>query len=105
MPADADDLKLYEVVLTDEALYGYAGVTGDREYARIGEIIELLARFPRYGQVYDPYYRAALPPVPCRVFYCGRYGVYYTVDDERGRVLVLGVEDERRDPTGRFSRR
>lgn len=105
MPINAESRKQYKVVLTDEAVYGYANVEGDREYARIGEIIDSLARFPYYGHEYDPYYRAALPPVPCRVFFCGRYGVYYTVDDDSATVTVLAVEDERRDPLGRFAPR
>lgn len=100
----AEGTLRYDVLMTDEALYGLADVRPDRVYQRLGELIPALASFPRYGQAYDPYYVAACPPVPCRVFYCGPYGVYYTVDDEGRTVTVLAVEDERRDPRRRFCR-
>lgn len=102
---DADAREPYEVSLTDEAVYAYASIVSDRIYERVGELIDTLARFPYYGQVYEPYYIAAQPPVPCRVLFCAQYGIYHCVDDARRTVTVLATEDERRDPCRRFSAR
>lgn len=82
---------------------GYAEVEPDRMYERIGDLIDFLVEHPYYGQAYDPYYESARPPVPCRVFYCGHYGVYYHVDDSLGMIYVFAIEDQRRDPLRRFS--
>ncbi len=99
---DAEAREPYEVSLTDEAVYAYASIAPDRIYERVGELIDTLARFPYYGQVYEPYYAAAQSPVPCRVLFCAQYGIYYCVDDVRREVTVLAIEDERRDPRRRF---
>lgn len=93
----------FSVMMTDEAVYGCADVEPERVFRRVGELMGALSMWPYYGQAYEPAYEAAAPAVPCRVFYCGAYGVYYTVDEERRLVTVLAVEDERRDPTKRFS--
>lgn len=103
MGASSDSAREYEVILTDEALYGYSDVRPDSVYERISELIKSLARFPYYGQEYDPYYVAAKPDIPCRVFFCGNYGIYYFVDESTKRVTVLSIEDERRNPAFRFS--
>ena len=92
----------YDIELTDEALYALASIPSDRIYTRVGDLIDMLAAFPRYGQVYDPYYRAAEPPVACRVLFCGSYGIYYHIDEDKRLVTVLAIEDERRNPLGRF---
>lgn len=92
----------YAVQMTDEAVYAYARIPSDDVYRRMGELLGNLASFPRYGQEYDPYYDASRPPAPCRVAFCGRYGIYYHVDDESHTVTVLAIEDERRDPKTRF---
>lgn len=96
-----DDI-VYEVQLSDEAVYDLADVAPDSAYRRVGAMLEVLADYPYYGEAYDPYYKAALPPVPCRVLFVGRYGVYYTVDDDARTVIVLAIEDSRRNPEGRF---
>ena len=59
---DADAREPYEVSLTDEAVYAYASIASDRIYECVGELIDTLARFPYFGQVYEPYYTAAPPP-------------------------------------------
>ena len=92
----------YTVQMTDEAVYAYARIPSDGVYRRVGDLLGTLASFPRYGQEYDPYYDASRPPVPCRVAFCGRYGIYYHVDDESRTITVLAIEDERRDPKTRF---
>ena len=95
----------YAVQLTDEAVYALSDIASESLVERIGFLLGNLSRFPRYGSVYDPVYKSAKPPVECRVFYCGPYGVYYHVDDEKHVVAVFAIEDERRDPMGRFSLR
>lgn len=99
---ELDDRAEYEVQLTDEAVYGLAEVMPDVVYQRVSEMLSVLATFPRYGEEYDPYNEAARPPVPCRVLFVGRYGIYYTIDEERQKVTVLAIEDSRRDPRNRF---
>lgn len=93
-----------EVRLTDEAYFAYADLPGDRLFARVDALLGSLGEFPYYGQEYDPAYPAARPPFPCRVAYCGRYGVYYRVLEDEGVVEVLAIEDQRRDPRARFRR-
>ena len=103
MPADEPPSTPYAVELADEAVYAYACIPSPRTYERIGELIGTLGRFPLLGRVYDPLYRAARPPVECRVLYCEHYGIYYHVDEGRRLVTVLAIEDERMDPLGRFA--
>lgn len=93
----------YSIQLTDEAVYGYADITSQDLCDRIDRLIEFLADHPYYGQVYDPYYEASRPPVPCRVFYCGHVGVYYHVNDPDRIITVLAMVDQRRNPLGRFT--
>lgn len=99
----ASEGTAFEVRMTDEAVYGYSAVVPTSVYERVGFLIENLGTFPYYGGEYRPYYRAAMPDIATRVFYCGHYGVYYAVDDQQRIVTVLAVEDERMNPLGRFS--
>ena len=91
----------YRVQMTDEAVYAYASIPADNIYHRMGELLKTLGNFPYYDQEYDPYYEAGRPPIPCRVMFCGRYGIYH-VNDESRIVTVLAIEDERRNPRNRF---
>ena len=102
MPANEESSR-YEILLTDEATYAFADVYRERVRARIEQLVGFLAEHPLYGEEYDPYYPAARPPVPCRVFFCGRYGIYYHVDESQHMVVVLTIEDTRMSPMGRFS--
>lgn len=92
----------YEIRLSDEAVYAYSEIPSKKIYDRIGFLIDFIGLHPYYGQPYEPYYRAATPPIPCRVFFCGHYGVYYNVDHESQTINVLAIEDERRNPLNRF---
>ena len=92
----------FEVHMTNEAIYGLAVVVPQDVYDRISFLIGNLRAFPYYGGKYQPYYQAAMPDVATSIFYCGHYGVYYTVDEGRQAVIVLAVEDERMNPLGRF---
>ena len=102
MPVNEENSR-YEILLTDEATYAFADVYPERVRARMEQLIAFLAEHPFYGEGYDPYYPAERPPIPCRVFFCGRYGIYYNVDDNRHTVTILAIEDTRMDPMGRFS--
>ena len=105
MPSSEESEARYDIEFADEAVYAYACIPSDEVYNRMGKLIDTLAVFPYFGQAYHPCYRAAEPPVACRVLFCGRYGIYYHVDDERRVVTVLAIEDERRDPMNRFCSR
>lgn len=102
MTSSERDEGPYAVQMTDEAVYAYANIPSDDVYRRMGELLGSLASFPYYGQEYEPYYDAARPPVSCRVAFCGRFGIYYHVDDESRTFTVLAIEDERRDSRRRF---
>lgn len=102
IPAEATEEKPYEIQLTDEAVYAYGEIPSQEIYGRIGSLLDFLTTHPYYGQEYDPYYEAALPPITCRVFYCGRYGVYYHVHENEMLITVLAIEDQRRNPLARF---
>ena len=93
------------VVISRLAQGQLANIPSDALYLQVKAAIQRLAQFPELGRAYDPQYEAARPPVPCRVLYAGRYGVYYAgFDAPAGEPLVvLTVEDERRDPLRRFS--
>ncbi len=77
----------------------------DGAYLQIKDAILRLEDFPLLGRAYDPDYEAARPPMPCRVLYAGRYGVYYMLTDDAPvpLLVVLAIEDERRDSMRRFS--
>ena len=92
----------FEVQLTDEAVYAYSAIPSQDVYVRIGTLLDFVAEHPYYGQEYDPYYESALPPVECRVFFCGKYSAYYHVDENRRIITVLAIEDQRRNPLARF---
>ena len=96
------ETRPFDIQLTDEAVYAFADITSQETCDRISALIDFTALHPFYGQEYDPYYAAAQPPIPCRVFYCGRYGVYYHVDEKRHQITVMAIEDHRRNPLDRF---
>lgn len=105
-PSDNDreeSAEPFEVLLTDEALFSYSEITSTKIYTRIGFLIVFLALHPYYGEAYDPYYKAAVPPIPSRVFYCSHYGIYYHVNIKTRTITVLAIVDQRRDPLARFS--
>lgn len=92
----------YGVSLSDEAVYAYSEIPSQKVYDRIGFLIGFLATHPYFGEPYEPYYKAAMPPVACRVFFCAHYGVYYCVDAENRAINVLAIVSERKDPLKRF---
>ncbi len=94
-----------KVVISQLAQDQLAAIPSDALYLQVKDAILRLAQFPMLGRLYDPDYEAARPGVACRVLYAGRYGVYYTGFDAPSEepLVVLAVEDERRDPMRRFS--
>ena len=92
----------FEIILTDEATYSLAEIPSPKIYSRITALIDFLANHPYYGEKYDPYYEASFPPIECRVFFCARYGIYYHVFPKEQQILILAVEDSRKDPLSRF---
>ncbi len=94
-----------QAVLSQLAQEQLAAVPSDGAYLQIKDAILRLEDFPLLGRAYDPDYEAARPPMPCRVLYAGRYGVYYMLTDDAPvpLLVVLAIGDERRDPIRRFS--
>ena len=98
----ADDAPLYEVELTDEAFYAYATLSPERLFRHVDNELDLLRHFPELGEAYDPAYPASRPPFPCRVLYCEHLGIYYRIDEGSRKVIVIALEDQRRNPLNRF---
>lgn len=92
----------FVVQLTDEAVYAYSEIPSQNVYTRIGMLLDFIATHPYYGLEYDPYYEAACLSIACRVFYCGKYGVYYHVDESNELITILAIDDQRRNPLNRF---
>ncbi|BAK45000.1 type II toxin-antitoxin system RelE/ParE family toxin [Eggerthella sp. YY7918] len=93
----------YQVNMTDEAFYAYTALPTDRIFSHVDKNLSLLETTPELGHEYDPAYPAARPPFACRVLYCENYGVYYRIDTDTRTVVVFAIEDQRRNPLGRFS--
>ena len=102
MSEDAES-PTYTVTMTDEAFYAYYALPSRRVVEHVKRNLRLLESSPDLGRVYDPAYEAKSPPSPCRVLYCGHYGIYYRVDDKAKTVTVIALEDQRRNPLDRFS--
>ena len=95
--------RTYTVAMTDEAFYAYYALPSRRIIEHVKHNLRLLETSPYLGRIYDPAYEAKFPPLPCRVLYCGHYGIYYRVDDETKIVTVFALEDQRRNPLDRFT--
>ena len=93
----------YQVSLSDDALFVYLNIPSGRDFDAVDTTLNLLGEFPYYGRVYDPLYEAARLPFEVRVAFAGRYGIYYEVIEAQRLVAVHYIEDQRRDPTKRFS--
>ncbi len=92
----------YAVTLTQEAEVVYRGIPSKYDFAKVDKMLLILDTLPEIGRVYDPDYEAMRLPFEVRVAYAGRYGVYYTVDEEERQVIVFAIEDQRRNPLNRF---
>lgn len=97
-----DNQKLFDIELTDEAFYSYVSISSDRLFDHVTNIIGLLGTSPELGHIYDPVYEAQVPPFECRVVYCENLGIYYKIDEETHRVLVVAIVDQRSNPRSRF---
>ena len=66
-------------------------------------MLDLLDAVSGIGRACDPLYEAARPDIDgLLVAYAGHFSVCYVVDEKGGRVIVLSIEDQRRDSLGRF---
>lgn len=93
----------YQVILTDEAFYALTALPSDRLFQHVSHDLELLETTPELGRVYDPVYEAVTPPFACRVLFCENYGIYYRLNSETRTLTVFAIEDQRRNPLGRFA--
>ena len=104
MGADMDAARPYEVLLTPEAEEAYLAVRSKADLTRLDSMLDVLDTVPDIGRAYDPLYEAARPSIEgLRVVYAGHFGIYYVIDEDAGRVVVVAIEDQRRDPLTRFS--
>lgn len=92
----------YKVRLARSAADRVINITSKDDARRVASRLQALQTFPYQGAPYDPAYAAARPPHPVRATFAGRFGIYYTVDDNNCLVNVEYIEDCRMDPTNRF---
>ncbi len=92
----------YRVTLTENAKRASTYVKARSDIDKVKKILRILDTLLEIGRVYDPDYEAMRLPFEVRVAYAGRYGVYYTVDEEEHQVIVFAIEDQRRNPLNRF---
>lgn len=92
----------YKVVLSPTAADALRAIGSKSDLRAVGHMLQLLDTVPYIGRTYDPLYEAARPATPVTVVYAGHYGIYYDIDEQDMRVEVAFIEDQRRDPLGRF---
>ena len=82
-----------------------ANVWSKQVLERIFAYRHLLEDFPDLGAPYDPEYRSARPPFPCRRIAVPDtpFSLYYMKDDEHRRIQVFYIEHQGADPSHRFS--
>lgn len=97
-----DEEHSYEVKLTHGARQAYRDICSNADLGRVNKLLDILDTAPYIGHVYDPIYDAARLPFDLLVVYAGHFGIYYVVEEEAKQVLVFFIEDQRRDPLGRF---
>lgn len=94
------------VYLSDTARRAVLSIRSRADAAAVARRLRDLEVLPGMGRPYDPEYEAARPDHDVLVAYAGHRGIYYTYDADAGdggTVWVEWVEDQRRDPMGRFS--
>lgn len=96
-----EETRPYTVRLSEvaENMYRHLGATPF--FPKLRKMVELLDTVPEIGRVYDPEYPASRPHAPVRVTCAGRYGIYYTVHEDAHEVIVINIEDQRRNPLNR----
>lgn len=90
------------VDLTDEALFQLTAIPGEKEYTQVTRMLGLLADFPELGEQYDPLFASAPIPSGTHVLYAGHYGIYYLFEKDAMVVLVISIDDQRRNPRMRY---
>lgn len=92
----------YDVILSPTAEQTMWNVASQVDRKLIDGVLTVLDTVPHIGRLYDPLYEAAKPPEDVLVAYAGHYGIYYEISEEEKAVWVYYIEDQRRDPLGRF---
>ncbi len=95
-------MKTYEIIVGPDAQKTILGIVSEDDMKRIGRRLEALRIAPDMGIIYEPIYKAMKPREKLRVTYAGNYGIYYTLDVDKRHVNIEAIEDQRRDPNGRF---
>lgn len=98
---EVDEQPLYSVFLTKAAKASLPFIVAKSHRAKVRKMLQMIDTVPEMGRVYDPDYPATLPPFEVRVTYAGRYGIYYTINEDAQEVYVISIEDQRRDPLNR----
>ncbi|MEG0505755.1 MAG: type II toxin-antitoxin system RelE/ParE family toxin, partial [Raoultibacter sp.] len=91
----------YTVIYTEYVIdFIVEQVTSKRVYEKIDGYREVLASFPDIGKPYDPMYRAARPPFPCRSIPVPDtpFTLYYLKDDDCREVVVFFIEHQALNP-------
>ena len=103
MASKVSDVGSHDVLLTPEAEASYLKISAKADLKEVDSILDALGIAPGIGRTYDPLYEAAKPNIDgLLVAYAGHYGIYYVADEREARVMVLAIEDQRRNPMERF---
>ena len=100
---DEDDLKHYDVELTESAQLALLGISSRDDALKVRRRFLMLEVAPGMGTVYDPVYESSMPDHEVRVTFAGHYGLYYNIDEESSKVFIEYIEDCRRNPLNKFS--
>lgn len=100
VPLDEDGPKPYKRMLSPLFVDGYASLH-PAAHKRTESLLDLLQYFPHIGKNYDPPYKHAAPPLPCRRAIVPKTHccLYYVVDEERRTLYFLQLGDTRQDPS------
>lgn len=100
---DVAEPRAYEVLLVPEAEAAYLAIASKADLAKVDSMLDVLDTVPGIGRAYDPLYEAARPNIDgLLVVHAGHLGIYYVVDENARKVVVLAIEDQRRNPLARF---
>ncbi len=92
------------VILSEAAADALLAIPTRSGAKAVAQRLQALQTFPEMGARYDPEYPATRPDHEVLVTYASNYGIYYIFDHELrgGTVYIEWIQDERRNPMGRF---